>query len=58
MQYNKFKTYLLTTLFIFSITSLQATEKTYFEDSKRGWFWGEKKPIEETLEKINTDENI
>jgi len=57
MQYYKHKTYLLGVLLLFNIVNLQASEKTYFEDSKRGWFWGEKKPIEETLEKIPTDEN-
>ena len=45
MQYNKYKTYLLATILL--VSQVQAIEKNYFDDSKRGWFWGEIKPKEE-----------
>jgi len=60
MQYNKYKTYLLITIFLSYTLSLQAIEKNYFDDSKRGWFWGEIKSVKEPKKKdeaITNDDN-
>ena len=46
MQYNKHKTYLLVAYLLAFSLHAQAFDKNYFEDSKRGWFWGEAQPKE------------
>lgn len=46
MQYNKHKTYLLVAYLLAFSLHAQAFDKNYFEDSKRGWFWGETQPKE------------
>ena len=46
MQYNKHKTYLLVAYLLAFSLYAQAFDKNYFEDSKRGWFWGETQPKE------------
>lgn len=55
MQYNKYKTYLLILLLSLAV-NIDAADKTYFEDSKRGWFWGEK--IIKQKDKEKPKENI
>lgn len=50
MQYNRHKIKLLISISL--LISLSSSANTnYFEDSKRGWFWGEKKEIEEKEKK-------
>ena len=56
MQHNKYKTYILASIISSSFCiSLQANTKNYFEDSKRGWFWGEKQ-VEKKLNDLKEDE--
>lgn len=56
MQYNKHKTYLLVAYLLAFSLHAQAFDKNYFEDSKRGWFWGENQP-KEALDKKEETKN-
>lgn len=56
MQYNKHKTYLLVAYLLAFSLHAQAFDKNYFEDSKRGWFWGENQP-KEALDKKEEAKN-
>ncbi|MCT7910347.1 conjugal transfer protein TraF [Arcobacter lacus] len=52
MRYNKHKAYLLIAYLIASsLYVAYASDKSYFDDNKRGWFWGEIKSIEKDEKK-------
>lgn len=44
MQYNRIKSNLLKTS-LFLVISTSFLHASYFEDAKKGWFWGEKKEV-------------